>query len=226
MQLARSESASAAVGLLLEALDPAVGAGDHDPELAHVGDPLDGQRRDAVVGLVGGTEGGQVDVGERVGSHHQEGLVAEELGDVADAAGRAQQLVLVAVGELGSERRAVTEAVADGVREPVQVGDHLAEAVATQEQQDVLHHRAVGDRDHRLRDLVGEWAQAGPQARCHHHRFHRATRCPDPSSPGTSAGPPTAGRSRPHVRPASGERSRDRCPRAPGRPASPARRDA
>ena len=176
MQLARSESASARSGFSwkpwIRPSEPVITT----PNSLTFGDPLDGQRGDAVVGLVGGTEGGQVDVGERVGGHHQEGLVAEELGDVADAARRAQQLVLVAVGELDPERRAVAEAVADGVREPVQVGDHLAEAVAAQEQQDVLHHRAVGDRHHRLRDLVGERAQAGPQARCHHHRSHQSGR--------------------------------------------------
>ena len=44
------------VGLLLEALDPAGGVRDHDAELAHVGDPLDCQRGDAVVGLVGGAQ--------------------------------------------------------------------------------------------------------------------------------------------------------------------------
>ena len=51
------------VGLLLEALDAAVGAGDRNPELGGVLDPLGGQGRDPVVGLVEGAHRAQVEVG-------------------------------------------------------------------------------------------------------------------------------------------------------------------
>ena len=51
--------------------------------------------------------------------------LAEEVGDVAHPAGGAEQLLLVAVVELDPEPGAVAEAVADQLREPVQVGDHL-----------------------------------------------------------------------------------------------------
>ena len=103
-------------GLLLKALDAAVGAGDHDPELARVVDPLGRQRRDPVVGLVELAHRPQVDVGQRVAGDDQEG-VAEELGGVADAAGGAEQLLLLAVGEVDPELGAVAEVVLDLVRE-------------------------------------------------------------------------------------------------------------
>src|SRR4051812_25937345 len=113
--------------LLLEALDPAVGTRDHDAELAHVADPLHSQGGDAVVCVVGGAQRSEVDVGERIGGHHQEGLRPEVLGDVPYPAGGAQQLVLVAVGEVHSQVRAVAEALPDGLGEPVEVRDHLIE---------------------------------------------------------------------------------------------------
>ena len=76
----------------------------------------------------------EVDVGERVAGDHQEG-VAEEPGGVADPAGGAEQLLLAAVGEVDPEARAVAEVALDQLREPVQVGDRLGEAVAGEQPQ-------------------------------------------------------------------------------------------
>ena len=73
---------------------------------------------------------GEVDVGERVAGHHHERLVAEERAHVADPARGAEQLLLLAVGELDAELGAVPEPVADRVAEPVQVGDDLVQPVA------------------------------------------------------------------------------------------------
>ena len=170
-QLARSESASAGLRLLLEALDAAVVAGDRDPELGRVRRPAWSPGWRSRRGLVELAHRGQVDVGERVAGDHQEG-VAEEVGGVADAARGPEQTVLAAVGELDSAGRPVAEVPLDQLREPVQVGDRLDEAVAAEQAQDVLHHRPVEDRDHRLRHLVGDRPQPRAQPRRQDHRPH------------------------------------------------------
>ena len=101
------------VGLLLEALDPAVGVDDHDPELAHVRTRLTASVAIPPLASWAARKRREIDVGERVARHHEEGLRAEVVGDVANAARGAQQLVLVAVGELDPERGAVAETIAD-----------------------------------------------------------------------------------------------------------------
>ena len=89
----------------------------------------------------------EVDVGERVAGDHQE-RVAEELGDVADATSGAEQLVLVAVGELEPEARAIAEVDRGSLREPMEVGDSLGRTRGGgSRRDDVLHHRAVEDQD-------------------------------------------------------------------------------
>ena len=112
-------------------------------------------------------EGAEIDVRESVAGDDQEGLLAEELRAGAHAAGGAQQLLLVAVGE------AIAEVLADGVGEVVQVGDHLLEAVAVEQVEDVRHHRPVEHRHHRLGDLIRQRAQARAEAGREDHRFHR-----------------------------------------------------
>jgi hypothetical protein len=127
------------------------------------------------MGLVEVAHRRQVDVGEGVAGDHQEG-VAEEIGGLADAPGGSQQLLLEAVGQLDPEFRAVAEVVADQLRKPVQVGDRLGEAVAGEEPGDVLHHRPVQHRHHRLRHVEGDRAEARAEARCEDHRAHRRGR--------------------------------------------------
>ena len=96
-----------------------------------------------------------------------------KLGDVADPARGPEQLLLVAVGELDAELRAVAEVALDRLREPVQVGDRLAEAVAGEQAHDVLHHRPVQHRHHRLRHRVGDRPQPRAEPRRQDHRPHR-----------------------------------------------------
>ena len=146
------------------------------------GDPLDRERRDPVVRFVALAQRPQVDVGERVARDDQERVVlaaGEEVGDVANAAGGAEELLLLAVGELDPERRAVAEVVADPIAEVGEVGDHLAEAVPARELEDVLHHRPVDDRRERLRDLEGERPQPLAEPRSEDHRAHRTSRLLD-----------------------------------------------
>ena len=96
-------------------------------------------------------ERAQVDVRERVTRDDQERLVPEELAHVAHAAGRTEQLLLVRVREPDAVLATVAEALADQVREVVQVGDHVVEAVPHEQAHDVLHHRPAEHRHHRLR---------------------------------------------------------------------------
>ena len=114
---------------------------------------------------VPGGERRQVDVRERVSGDHQERLVAEEVRARPHAAGGTQQLRLVAVGD------ALAEVLADRVGEVVQVGDHLVEPVPVEQVEDVLHHRPVEHRHHRLGDLVGQRAQTRAEPRREDHRL-------------------------------------------------------
>ncbi len=150
-----------------------VGVVQHHAVLARVGDLFDGQRRDPPRSAVARDERAQVDVGERVAGDDQEGIVAEELAAGAHAAGGTQQLLLVAIGQ------ALAEVLADRVGEVVQVGDHLIEAVAVEQVEDVRHHGPVEHRHHRFGDLVRQGAQAGAETRREDHRSHRARTLPD-----------------------------------------------
>ena len=134
MQLARSESASAGSGFSWKPwIRPSAPVTITPYSLVSV-DPLHGrERRDPVVLGVRPGERPEVDVGECVGGDDHERLGAEEVAHVADTAGRAEQLLLLAVGELDAEPRAVAEGAADRVAEPVQVGDDLVEAVAREQ---------------------------------------------------------------------------------------------
>ena len=67
---------------------------------------------------------------------------------------------------------AVAEVALDQLREPVQVGDRLGEAMAGEQTDDVLHHRPVEHRHHRLRHRVGDRAQPGSQPGREDHRSH------------------------------------------------------
>ena len=139
----------------------------HDAVLARVLHLLDGQRGDPAGRPVAGGEGPEVDVGERVAADHQEGVITEELRTRPHPAGGSQQLGLVVVGQ------PLAEELPDRVREVVQVGDHLLEAVAVEQVEDVLHHGPVQHRHHRLGDLVGQGAQARAETGRQDHRSHR-----------------------------------------------------
>ena len=81
------------------------------------------------------------------------------------------------VGSLGELRRgtfdALAEVLADRLGEIVEVGDHRPERVPVEQIKDVLHHRPVEHRHHRLSDLIGERAQPRAEARGENHRSHR-----------------------------------------------------
>ena len=110
-------------GLLLKAGDAPVAVVQHDAVLARVGHLLDGQRRDpaglAVALAASAVRSMSVSASPEITRNE---LVAEELRARAHAAGGAEQLRLVAVGQ------ALAEVLADRVGEVVQVGDRLAQA--------------------------------------------------------------------------------------------------
>ena len=161
------------VGLLLKALNAAVGAGDDDAVLAGVRDPLHGESRDAVVGRVSIGEAAEVEVGERIAGHDQERLVAEPVAHVSHASGGAEELLLLRVGEVHPQVRSVAEPVGDRLGKPVEVRDDVGDAVAGQRAQDQLDHGPVCHGHHRLRHLVCERTQARAQPCRHHHRLHQ-----------------------------------------------------
>ena len=109
----------------------------------------------------------QVDVGQGVAGDHQERVVAEEVGARRARRRRCRAALLQAVLE------PVAEVVPDRVREVVEVGDHVVEAVALEQADDVRHHRPVEDRDHRLRKLVCDRPQAGTEPGRQKNRLHR-----------------------------------------------------
>ena len=162
-------------GLLQEPLDPSVLAGDDDPELDGILDPLqrDGGERAGL--LVAADDLGEVDVGQHVTGDHEERLV-ELVSGVAHRAGSSQRRVLGGVSHLDAELPAVAEVGADLVREE-RHGDHdLVEAVAREQLHDVLHHRPVRHRHHRLRLVAGQRAQPGALAAREDHGLHEASR--------------------------------------------------
>ena len=92
----------------------------------------------------------EVDVGEDVAGDHEEPLV-EHVHGVAHRSGRAERLLLGGVDHLHAELAAVAEVVADDVGHEGQGHDDLVDAVPAQQADDVLHHRPVDQRQHRLR---------------------------------------------------------------------------
>ena len=161
----------APVGLLQEPLDAAVLGGDDDPELERVGHPLEDDGGQGAAAAVEVNHLVQVDVGQGVAGDDHEGL-AEHLGGVADAAGRTQGGRLGGVGQADVHVGAVAEVVADLTGQELD-GDHdVLDPVVPDVPDDVLHDRAVADREHRLGLVGGEWPQARAFAAGHDDRLH------------------------------------------------------
>ena len=195
-QLPRSESASAGSGFSWKPWMRPSSSVITTPNSLGVVDPLGRQRGDPAVATRGPRAARVRSMSVSASPEMTRKRVAEEVADVAHAAGGAQQLA--PRGCRRARRRTPTRrrTAADQVREVVQVRDHVVEAVPRQQAQDVLHHRPAEDRHHRLRHLVGERPQPGAEPRRQHHRLHRpqrsppaGIRCPGPSSRGTSPAP-------------------------------------
>ena len=113
----------------------------------------------------------QVEVAERVARDHEERLV-ELVGGQAHGARRAERRFLDRVGDVDAERVAAAEVAADRLRQERDRDDHVVEAVRAQQLEDVLHARLADDRDHRLRLVRGQRAQARPLSPGHDDGLH------------------------------------------------------
>ena len=147
---------------------------DHDTVERRVLDLLDGQRSDAPRAPVRLEERAEVDVGEAVAAHDEEGGVVEELAERVGAARGAHELLLEVVPQLHAELGPVAEVGADLVRMVVQVGGDLRHAVLAQQMEQVLHHGTVEDRHHGLGRETRERVEPSAEAGGHEVRAHGA----------------------------------------------------
>ena len=115
---------------------------------------------------------GEVDVGERVAGDDEEGLVAQRVLGVLDAAGGAERRLLGGVVQRHAELLAVAEVVADQAGEELHGDDDLVEAVPLEQPQDVLHHRPVDHGQQRLGHVRGQRPQPGALAAGHDDGLH------------------------------------------------------
>ena len=191
--------------LLEEALDPALLVGDDDPELERVLDRLQADRDRRPALAVELDELAEVDVAEGVARDDEDGVV-ELSGGEPDGAGGAERRLLDRVLDPQAEPLAGPEVAADRLRQERERDDHVVEAVALEQLEDVLHARLADDRHHRLRLVRGQRPQPRALPTRHHDRSHvpvtsmrrsAADRTPgggDVEQPG--ARPPSRGRSR------------------------------
>ena len=160
--------------LLEEPLDAALLVGDDDPELERVLDRFQADRDRRLLLAVELDEARQVDVAERVAGDDEERVV-EAAGGEANRAGGAERRLLHRVADVDAERLAVSEVAPDRLRQERDGDDDVLEAVELEELDDVLHARLADDRDHRLRLIRGERAQACALSPRHDDRLHRRT---------------------------------------------------
>jgi hypothetical protein len=123
-----------------------------DPAPGRVGHPVERERRGGPGRLVAIHQGRQVDVGQDIPIQDEEGPV-EEPGQSSGRPGRAEQPLLIGVGERDPEAVAVPEIVEDRLRLVVQIDRDLGDAMPTQQGDQVLQNRAPPDRHHRLGPL-------------------------------------------------------------------------
>ena len=161
--------------LLQEPLDPAAVVGDHDAELERVGNRFqrDGDHRLAFA--VERDERGEVDVGQRIATDHDERLAGECFLGVLDAARGAQRRLLGRVRQFHAELFAVAEVVTDQRGEELHSDHGFGDAVLTQQTEDVSHDRLVDDRQQRLGLIRRHRAQSRALAPGHHDGPHETT---------------------------------------------------
>ena len=161
-------------GLLEKAFDPPLFVGDDDPELERIVHRLQADRDRRAAFPVEGDERAQVDVAERVARDDEERLV-ELLRREPNRTGRAERRLLDRVADLHPERLSLSEVAADRLRQKRNSHDHVVQPVLAQQLEDVLHARLSDDRDHRLRLVGGQRAQARALAAGHYDGLHRLT---------------------------------------------------
>ena len=141
--------------LLEEALDAPVLVGDDDAELERVVNGLEADRHRGPFLAVRRDESSQVDVAERVAGDDEERVV-EPTGGAPHGAGGAKRRLLDRVADVDTEGLAAAEIAPDRLWQESNGDDHVLEAVALEELDDVLHARLADDRHHRLRLVRGQ----------------------------------------------------------------------
>ena len=109
--------------------------------------------------MVGGEQGREVDVGQRIAGHHQERLIADPaLGELHAACGAHGP----GFGGIPTRYRdpPVTEVGADHLSQVMHRDDGVGGTVTPQQQQQVLQQRSPGQRQQRL----GNWGRQRPQS--------------------------------------------------------------
>ena len=115
--------------------------------------------------------GGQIEIREHISTDDEESLIQQLLG-VSYAAGRSIIRLGFEILHTDAEVAPVTEVARDDFRLVEKSGDDVRNAVRFQQFDDVLHHRFVEHRNHRLGDVTRQRAQAGSEASRHDYRFH------------------------------------------------------
>ncbi len=157
--------------LLEEAVDGAIGVGDHDAVLERVWHrgQHDGGRGALLLVVLHHLR--QINVGEGVATDDDEGFVQKLLG-ILDAARGAQRRVFDHVGDVDAEVGAVAEIIADRRAEILQGYDNVGDPVLLEKAKDVLHHRLADDWHQRFRHAARQRPQPRALAARHHDGFH------------------------------------------------------
>jgi hypothetical protein len=114
----------------------------------------------------------------RSAADDQKRVVAQEVLRLLDTAGGAERGVLHRVFEVNTELAAVTEVLLDLLGHVVERHDDIADSVARQQLQNMLHHGLVHDGDERFRPVKRQGSQAAALTACHDDCFHYANlRC-------------------------------------------------
>ncbi len=119
----------------------------------------------------------QIDVGEHVARNDHEALV-ELLAGVEDRSGGPERRFLGGVHHPDAQLGPIAEVATDGVGHERDRHDDVGHPVLAQEEHHVLHHRAVGHRQHGLGLVGGEWPQSGALTPGHDDGLHRLTSDP------------------------------------------------
>jgi hypothetical protein len=160
--------------LLEEALDAAVLVGDDDAELERVLDRLEPDRYRCPPLTVRLDEPSEVDVAEGVAGDDEERVV-EPPCSAFHRAGGAERRLLHRVADVDAKRLAAAEVAADRLRQEGDGDDHVLEAVALEELDDVLHARLADDRHHRLGLVRGQGTQPRALSTGHDDGLHRCS---------------------------------------------------
>ena len=109
-------------------------------------------------------EPAEIEIGQNVGIHHQEGL--RQVGNLGERPRGPQRLLLTGIADVHPPPGAVLKVGGNEVREITHRQGDAAESLGRQLPDDHLHHRHAPQRDQRLGDYLGQGGQPHPLAPC------------------------------------------------------------